>query len=341
MSAKLIAIQIPMQAIQIVGPRRLRLADIPAPQLGPGQLRIKVFAAAVCGSDINQMLNPKTVPIVPGHEFSGKVIQIAEDTTGMWRVGDRVTAFPMISCMKCTNCLLGKHRDCDFKLSLGFQLPGAFCEEVVLDERFAVSLPDALSYDQGALVEHLCCGYRLAQEIIAYNLPLTADIVIIGDGPIALANLQMLVFFGYQNIILIGKHQARMNLAVQFGATRVFDYQNKLLLRKKSVAACIFATPAEAVLKQVIPYLAPNAIFFPQTRVRSTELLSELAELNMLFGRAFAYELGDFPIVMQLILDNSINSNLLIADHLTKAEFVEYFTQHSRTIYASKIMIRN
>jgi L-iditol 2-dehydrogenase len=334
-----------MKAVQIVGPGKLEFNDIEGSDLRQGEVKIVVAAAAVCGSDLKVIGAPALIPSIPGHEFSGVIVASFDDKNRNFHFGSRVTVFPMISCMKCSYCLHGAMRDCNHKLSLGFHLPGAFAEEINVDARFVVELDDGLTLEQGALVEHLCCGYRLAQELKLSKLPLDSHIVIIGDGPIAIADLQMLLLLNYRNITLVGKHASRLNLALTLGVKRAINYLDAAIIIRKSqdciVDVCIFAAAADETLMSILPMVKRQGLVFPQTRITEPEPLKFLSCSTIKLGRAFAYELEDFQVVMQIMLDKKINTDLLVSNRVNLSQFVDYFSENYKSKSAGKIIIVN
>lgn len=334
-----------MKAIQIVAPGRLELTEKLSRPLCAWEVRVAVAASCVCGSDLKNISAPVLVPQVPGHEFSGVVIEVSTEAESLCQVGDRVTAFPMIGCMKCADCKNSRFRDCVDKLSIGFQLAGSFAEEVIVDSRLVVSLSDGLTYEQGALIEHLSCGYRLAKEIVSHQLQADAHIVLIGDGPIALADLQALRLFGYPNVTLIGKHPLRMGMARRLGAFRVLHLSEiEAVVGRKIlplVDAIIMAAPAEQTLNQLLPLLRPEGLVFPQVSIKSPSILRSLKESKSVFGRAFAYEIGDFTEVMSLIQEGRLESESLITDRIDLLEFVGKFSAMKQHGNRSKTVIIN
>lgn len=315
-----------MKAIQLLAPHRLELVELPSRFLKENEVRIQVAMAGVCGSDLKNIKKPVCVPQIPGHEFSGCIIELGGEAKNVFSVGDRVTAFPMIGCLKCAACEKGNFRDCEKKKSIGFHLPGAFAEEVIIDYRFLIRLKESISYEQGALIEHLCCGYRLMKEFegrVNFNEDL--HIVIIGDGPIALANLQALKLRGCTNVTLIGKHDIRKQLADELGASRVIDY--KFIERGEwdlpRVDVCIFSASADETLRQLVPFINEGGVFFEQTSVLEQNILSQMAEKGISKERAFAYLMGDFYVVMNLIETREIKT-----DNIVNARF-SLFDRHS------------
>ena len=304
-----------MKAIVINAPKECSLKNVTPAPLKNHELQIKVKVTCVCGSDLKNFKNPIKTPQIPGHEFSGIVTAIGPNTLGKIKIGDRVTAFPMMGCMRCKSCLSQHFRDCNDKLSLGFQIPGSFSEYVSVDERFVVPLSPSLSFEEGALVEHLCCGHRLAKEVLAIQPNLQTHIVIIGDGPIALADVQALLACGYTNITLIGKHPFRMNLAAQLGATNVINNWKDSL---SHIDICIHAAAAPETIKTLIDSMDLHTIIFPQT-----SLLKEYPMFKI--GRAFAYSLTDFYEVMALIENKSYDTRNLITQRVSLQEFPKIF----------------
>lgn len=302
-----------MKAIVITQPETCSLQEIPSKPLKSQEVRIQVKVSCICGSDLKSFKKPVMTPQVPGHEFSGVVTEIGPDSLGHLKIGDRVTAFPMMGCMKCEACAEERFRDCDRKLSLGFHIPGSFADEVIIDERFAVQILPSLSFEEGALVEHLCCGYRLSKEVISHNPNQSSHIVIIGDGPIALADVQAFRADGYQNITLIGKHEFRMNLAKKLGAVRVLKSWDSRLPR---IDICIHAAPAPETMESLILSLHSESVIFPQT-----SFVKKCPQFKI--GRAFAYSLTDFHEVMTLIEKGVYQTKGLITQRVPLEEAAE------------------
>jgi threonine dehydrogenase-like Zn-dependent dehydrogenase len=334
-----------MKAVQIVAPDILELTEIAPRPLRDNEVRIAVAATCVCGSDLKNISNPLQVPQTPGHEFSGVIVETYGETKSNFKICDRVTAFPMMACMKCVECQNKRYRDCEHKLSLGFQLPGSFAEEIIVDSRLVVPLAQGISFEQGALVEHLCCGFRLSKEFLGQQIPLDSHVLIIGDGPIALADIQGLKLEGYENITLLGKHPLRMDTARKLGASRVFDVLTINATMEANllplVDSLIVATPSDQTIDQVLPLLKPHAVIFPQTRITSPKTLQSLEENESVFGRAFAYNLEDFVAVMDLIESGKVLTELLITTHIDLLELSKNFQTFSQKKSHLKTMIIN
>jgi len=146
----------------------LREAELPAPEPGPGQLLVEVAACGVCRTDLHvvdgELPDPK-LPLVPGHQAVGRVVEEGE----RFASGDRV-GVPWLgwTCGECRYCLSGRENLCDRARFTGYHLDGGYAELLVADERYCFPVPAA--YDDLQAAPLLCAG------LIGYRaLRLTGD----------------------------------------------------------------------------------------------------------------------------------------------------------------------
>jgi propanol-preferring alcohol dehydrogenase len=159
-----------MRAMVLHQPRTpLRLEDIPAPEPGPGQLRIHVQACAVCRTDLHvvdgELLHPK-LPIIPGHEIVG-LVEARGPAAERFAEGDRV-GVPWLgrTCGVCPYCRRGDENLCDAPLFTGYTTDGGYAEYTLADERFCFHIPEA--YDAAHAAPLLCAGligYRSLKKV--------------------------------------------------------------------------------------------------------------------------------------------------------------------------------
>jgi alcohol dehydrogenase, propanol-preferring len=139
--------------------RPLRLADLPTPKPGAGQFLIRVFACAVCRTDLHvvdgELMQPK-LPLIPGHEIVG-TIEAKGDGAERFEIGDRV-GIPWLgwSCGECVYCKSGKENLCDRARFTGYTIDGGYAEHTVADQRFCFPIPSSYSDAQAAPL--LCAG---------------------------------------------------------------------------------------------------------------------------------------------------------------------------------------
>lgn len=126
--------------------------DVPVPE--DGEVLVKVKAAGICGSDIPRIYRDGAhhMPLVPGHEFSGDVVQVGKWVDETW-LHKRVGVYPLIPCRECDSCRKGYYEMCKQYSYIGSRQNGAFAEYVTVPANNLIALPDAVSYEQAAISE--------------------------------------------------------------------------------------------------------------------------------------------------------------------------------------------
>ncbi|MCX6036367.1 MAG: alcohol dehydrogenase catalytic domain-containing protein, partial [Chloroflexi bacterium] len=161
-----------MRAMLLEAPGQpLRLAELPIPQPGAGQVLLKVHACGVCHTDLHivdgELSEPK-LPLVLGHQIVGTVVQTGKGAQ-RFRTGERV-GVPWLGATDgtCRYCGRGQENLCDHPTFTGYNVDGGFAEYTVADERFCFPLPVAYTDLEAAPL--LCAGligyraYRMAGE---------------------------------------------------------------------------------------------------------------------------------------------------------------------------------
>jgi propanol-preferring alcohol dehydrogenase len=149
-----------MKAMLLDASRRaLRLAEIPAPAPGAGQLLIRVRACGVCRTDLHVVdgdLVEAKRPIVPGHEIVGEIVERGTDVE-RFALGERV-GVPWLgyTCGACRYCSRGQENLCDNARFTGYHIDGGYAEYSVADQRYCFSIPE--QYDDAAAAPLLCAG---------------------------------------------------------------------------------------------------------------------------------------------------------------------------------------
>jgi len=214
-----------MRAIVLDRPGRFRVAEVPDPVPGEGQIVVKVEACGVCGTDIHIMdgeFPPTPYPITPGHEFAGTVAAVAPDVAAGLAslglaVGDRVAVDPSLYCGHCERCRAGRDNLCANWNAIGDTVDGAFAEYVTVPAVNAYVLPADLDGQQGAMVEPLACavhGLRRLGTVFGDSVLLT------GAGTMGLLLLQLLVHAGAGPVTVVDRVGGRLEVARALGAAR-------------------------------------------------------------------------------------------------------------------------
>jgi L-iditol 2-dehydrogenase len=201
--------------------------DIPEPSVKPGQVKIEVVYTGICGTDYHILHNEykHNLPIVPGHEFSGKIVEIGEGVTG-YKVDDRVVALTTYhTCGHCEYCASGIKMLCSERRSYGTHVNGSFTKYIVLNSQLLFKIPDSVSYEEAALTEPLACCVRGLVEMSRIN---SFDTVFIsGPGTIGLLSQQVAQAEG-GSVIMCGTSNdlERLAKAKELGALHTINLSN-------------------------------------------------------------------------------------------------------------------
>lgn len=197
--------------------RDVRMEEIPTPQIGPGELLVKVLASGICGSDVMEWYRIKKAPRVLGHEITGEIVKVGEDVKG-YKIGDRVFVSHHIPCNTCYYCLNGHHTVCDTLRATNFD-PGGFAEYIRIPrinvDRGVFILPEEISSEDGVFIEPLACvlrGQRLAKFSPGQS------VFVIGSGISGLIHIALARASGAGRIIASDISEYRLKAAKKFGA---------------------------------------------------------------------------------------------------------------------------
>ena len=182
----------------------IELCEVPEPSPGPGEVLIEVKACGVCGTDIHVWHDefPYWPPVVMGHEFSGRIIEVGPDT-GLFKIGDRVVGEPHTqACGHCYFCRTGNIQICNLKRSPGWGIDGAFTKYLKMPERLLHRIPDSMSYDLATLVEPAA---NTVHDVVERARVEAGDfVVVLGPGPIGLLAALTARAAGARHVVVVG-----------------------------------------------------------------------------------------------------------------------------------------
>ncbi|MBZ0290216.1 MAG: zinc-binding dehydrogenase [Anaerolineae bacterium] len=210
------------------GVGNVELRDIPEPVPDKGQVRIKVQAAGICGTDLHIYKDEfrSVPPVVLGHEISGQIDTLGEGVEGL-SLGQRVTTETYFStCGECAYCRTGHQNLCLNRRSIGSAVNGGFTSYVVVPAKNIHTLPESVDFQAGALTEPLAC---VCHAVLTHHTISPGDIAVIaGPGAIGLLALQVVKAAGATAVILgTDGDEARMALAAQLGADHVVNVSHE------------------------------------------------------------------------------------------------------------------
>jgi L-iditol 2-dehydrogenase len=211
-----------MRALLLTEYKRMELADLPTPAIGPDDVLVRVKACGICGSDVHGFdgsTGRRIPPLVMGHEAAGVVAGVGANVQDL-APGDRVTFDSTVSCGRCQYCRRGQVNLCDNRQVLGvscgdYRRHGAFAEYVSVPRHIVYRLPDSLGFEQAAMIEAVSVAVH-AVNLAPVTLGDTA--VVVGSGMIGLLALQALRLAGCARIIAVDIDDAKLDMARRVGA---------------------------------------------------------------------------------------------------------------------------
>lgn len=235
-----------MKAVVISAPSKVTVEDRPIPEPGPNEVRIKVSYVGFCGTDVMVWSGKHraSYPVVPGHEFSGRVEAIGRDVKGIF-MGDVVVAEASYPCRSCDICLSGYTEFCRNRIALGRTRDGAMAEYVVVPSGIVHPIGQSVDLMEAQSLVAVACAVRAVTRCGALLGRKTA---VVGSGHSALLVAQVLRASGAGKVVLIGgKRRSRLLLAEQLGCDLAVSSQDtNLHQRLNSVAPGGFDVVVEA-----------------------------------------------------------------------------------------------
>jgi 2-desacetyl-2-hydroxyethyl bacteriochlorophyllide A dehydrogenase len=216
-----------MKAAVFYNAHDAKVEERPEPKAQEGYILVEVNVCGVCGTDkhIYEGSYPARFPVVPGHEFSGVVVEVGRGVS-QFQKGDRVTIDPNIPCGTCHFCRSGRPHFCVNNLTIGQHVDGAYAPLVSLPAKQAYLLPDRMSLDQGAMTEPVACAVH---GIDRAQIKPGETVVVLGAGPIGLILMQLAKAAGAGKIIVSEPRESRRRLALELGADWAVDPRSEPL----------------------------------------------------------------------------------------------------------------
>jgi 2-desacetyl-2-hydroxyethyl bacteriochlorophyllide A dehydrogenase len=206
-----------MKAAVISGIGQSEVIEVPDPTPGPRDVIVDVAACGICGTDLHILQGEfaPTLPIVPGHEFAGEIVEVGREVTAL-RVGDRVAVDPSLYCFECYYCRRGQNNLCENWNAIGVSKPGGAAEFAVAPFANCVKLPDHIRTADAALIEPLSCAVR-GYDVLRSQLANT--VLIYGSGTMGLMMLELAKRVGAASVDVVDLNSERLATAKRLGVT--------------------------------------------------------------------------------------------------------------------------
>jgi len=207
-----------MKAVVLTEPGRYEIATVDDPTPGRGEVVIEVTASGICGTDVHLLhgLYSEAMPVIPGHEFSGRVVEVGPDVAGL-AVGDHVAADPNLPCHACLQCQRGRVNLCENYTAIGINRDGSAAEYVAVPAGVCVKLPGA--DPAAALIEPLSCALH-AFDVIS-DVSVGSRALLYGAGTMGLMMLSLAKISGLAEVAVVDLNAAKLQQAQKLGASAV------------------------------------------------------------------------------------------------------------------------
>jgi threonine dehydrogenase-like Zn-dependent dehydrogenase len=344
---------------------RLEYTAVEEPALAPDEVRIEVAAIGICGSDMHMyeadaqgyMLYPGLTrfPNTLGHEYSGRIVEVGSAVEGL-RVGDLVTSEEVHWCGTCGACRRGLVNHCTRLEELGFTIPGAMAERVVVGAKYVYKV-DEIAERLGDEAEALVMGATVEPTGVAYHALFNRlgtwkpgmYVAVFGGGPIGLAAIALARAAGASQVIALDISPGRLEMARTLGATAGLDPRglepNAALLELTRGHGVDFVVEAAgAPLQTLSPLTHGLAVGASIVHIGRSEQPTPLTlEAYQVRGVQLAGSLGHsghgtFPNVIRLMASGRLDLRPMISARLPLSEGIAAFKRLERREDA-KIML--
>nr|GMC94417.1 L-idonate 5-dehydrogenase [Ipomoea batatas] len=225
-------------AAWLVGVRTLQIQPYILPPLGPHEVKVRIKALGICGSDVHHFKHMRCAsfvvkkPMVIGHECAGIIEEVGSQVKSL-AVGDRVALEPGISCGECHLCKQGRYNLCP-KMKFFGSPPtnGSLANQVVHPADLCYKLPDNVSLEEGAMCEPLSVGVHACRRA---GIGPGTRILILGAGPIGLVTMLAARAFGAPTILIADVDDRRLSFAKSLGADQTIQVTTSIQDVEKEV----------------------------------------------------------------------------------------------------------
>ena len=248
-----------MQALVKTSVDHAEFQNVPVPECGPGQVLVRVRAAALCGTDLHILAwnswaqgTGIKLPFILGHECSGDIVAIGKDIQYL-KVGDKVAVETHIPCGHCDQCLNDEQHICNNLSIYGVHTNGCFAEYTLVPAVCTRKIPDEIDYDFGSMMEPIGTAFRSVLESQVGG----CNVLVMGCGPIGLFAVAAAKRLGASLTIAADISDYRLEIALKVGADLTIDpRQNNIVEQIRhhtqgyGVDAIIEASGSAAAVKQ-------------------------------------------------------------------------------------------
>jgi L-iditol 2-dehydrogenase len=268
-----------MRAAVYHGRNDVRVETIPVPEIGAGEVLVKIHTCGICGTDLKKIhTGSHDAPRIFGHEMSGTIVRVGEDVR-RFAVGDRVMTYHHIPCGECYYCRKQTFAQCEVYKKVGCTAGfapsgGGFAEYIrVMDwivRRGLVKIPDEIPFEQAAFLEPVNTCYKAIQLL---DLQPDETALVIGQGPIGIL-LAALARRTGATVLTSDLHPERHAIAAKFGLDHPLDARGDVVAAAKAATegrgadVALLAVGVNTLIKTAMEAIRPGGrvMLFAQTQ---------------------------------------------------------------------------
>jgi (R,R)-butanediol dehydrogenase/meso-butanediol dehydrogenase/diacetyl reductase len=329
-----------MRAAVWYGRKDTRVVDVPdAPSPGPGEVKIKIAWAGVCGTDLHEYsvgpvfmpvephpLTGKSAPLIQGHEFSGIIVEVGEGVDD-FKPGDRVTADSATWCGKCWACQRHEYSLCEKAAFLGLGRDGVFAEYATIPVGPVYHIPDSLSLQKASFCEPTAVAVHALRR---GRFQVGENVVIIGAGNQGLLAYQILKHSTANQVWVVARKGMRGDVARSLGATVLDPAEVDVVAEVQSKtggigADLVIETAGQAATAQMalkvcrtLGRVVQVGFFEGPVTLELNDLLFQEREWIGLLNNG-----GEFPEAIQFLARGWVDPSPMISNRIPLEEVVE------------------
>ena len=260
-----------MKAAVVFKKNDIRIADVPRPLAGPGEVVVRVMASGICATDVKILSGagiPANLPAILGHEVAGTIVELGAGTrkSGLY-AGQRVAVYPIAACGECFYCRQGRNSLCQHEHGLGHGDDGGFAEFVRVPAEVVrlggvIDIGD-MPFDLAAMIEPTSCCIAAADQC---KTKAGDTVVVVGAGPLGLLHTIVSKALG-ADVVCVDVNEARLVTARKVGAQRVVNPEREdtlAVVRELSELGAdivIAAVGVPKVMESYLPLVRNGGVF--------------------------------------------------------------------------------
>jgi L-iditol 2-dehydrogenase len=345
-----------MEAVVLRAPNEFSIEEVPVPVPGRREVLCRVRSVAICGTDVHIIAGdfpnfwPRSFPLIPGHEWSGEVVEVGPEADAFgWVVGNRVAGTSHAACGYCRACIEGHYNLCEnygregLHAQYGHNAQGAFANYTVHSIKSVFKIPDELDFDLAAVLDPSSIALHTARR----GGVRPGDVVAVtGAGVMGLLAAECARALGAGRVMVLGRG-TRLEMAEKLGYEVVDVAREDPVERVRRETAGLGADVAlecagePEPLKWCLKLLRRGGrvavVGIPVEEVQLSVRPLVLDELEIVGVRASA---GEMPRVIPLVASGRVRAGELITHRYPLSDFAEAFrTFKDRVNGALKVIV--